>query len=561
MQRIENPRMARGARTPRSAFTARRVLVAACASVAVFAGLACSSEHRLGDLTEVDLGAEPGGADESTASGRDFLAPSELGPPDVTFTAWEPDYSEVVSIGDFDGDGFGDFATRNLDRTTASVSHVHIRYGGPRPLDESDEFAFAEGGTRLFSPDVQRSIEAISSVGDVDGDGLADFLVHLIHCGAPSEAYLVYGRAERMGGVASMADAGVLLSGPPLVITMPRECPGVHDPSRSFSAGLGDIDGDGFDDFVITRPQPTVYDDAGVTDPLHNVAYLFYGRADRIAAGTPWQSADARLSAPQRLELIPTGDVNADGLADLILGELFHDEPHHVSEPQPPYLPAGYFFLAGQPQRLSGDLELAPIAKAVLPRAEAAGDLDGDGVQDVLLYDDSEAPHLFYGAPGLFESGADLALADATFQPYTGEGHANLVGVRDRDGDGDDELVSRSFLSEDRYRYAPQAVAVLSGTSARNAGEVQLATPANPLSPDRDWGSYVEGVFSAGDIDGDGAGDIITRSGLYGPASDSDTPLPTMMIVDGSMRQRSSDFEIQLNVHYGTPGELAAPPR
>src|SRR5688572_14845740 len=124
--------------------SARTALLAACASAACFA---CSSDHRLGDLTPVDLGEGEG----STARNTDFVASAELGLPDVMMeesSFINPSY--VTSVGDFDGDGFGDFVTRNWDNPTGAA-YVHLRYGGPRPSDPTEAFAFAEGGARLMS--------------------------------------------------------------------------------------------------------------------------------------------------------------------------------------------------------------------------------------------------------------------------------------------------------------------------------------------------------------------------------------------------------------------------
>jgi hypothetical protein len=547
--------------------SARAVLLAAWASAASFA---CSSDHRLGDLTPVDLSEGPEG-DEGTASTRDFVAPAELGPPDFSIGESTFVYSSyVTSVGDVDGDGFGDFAARNMD----GVGYVHLRYGGPRPIDATDVFAFAEGGVRLIqeNPD-ELVIESISALGDVDGDGFADFLVGLMGCKeVSSNAYLFYGGPERLDGVAKMVDVGVLLSGPPATSPSTRYCEGLAD-WRRFTAGLGDFDGDGFDDFVLTVPQPNYYDPPevmaldrefatfeGELVYLDNVAYVFYGRAERIASGTPWLSADARLSAPQQLGLVPTGDINADGLPDLILGAFGYHE--RVPPPQPSHsLSAGYFWLPGRAQRLEGDLELVQAATSMLPRAEAVGDLDGDGVRDVLLYDDSNAPRFFYGAAGLFDAGADFALADATFQPYTGEFSAKVIAVQDRDGDGDDELVS-SFSTGEGLGYTPQNVALLSGSSSRLSGAVELPEPTNPLWERWGGGHHLEGVFSVGDLDGDGVGDIITRAGFYGAVVDPpENPNGSFVRVDGVMYERDSAWEAQLNIHYGTPGELAAPPR
>jgi hypothetical protein len=464
--------------------------------------------------------------------------------------------SVVTSIGDFDGDGFGDFVAINHD---GPYPYLRIRYGGPRPLDRADHYALAEGGARLFPRDEEVHM-AVSSAGDVDGDGFADLLVGISGCweGA-SRAYLFYGGADRLEGAKRMDDVGVLLEAPSPIPSRPRDCPGAPTDWRKYTAGVGDFDGDGFDDFVLTFAQPVHYDEP--VAPRPNVAYVFYGGAERVSTGTSWLNADARLSAPQHLNLAPVGDINADGLADLTLGAHSYQEPGLIGTLPRHSLPEGFFWLPGRAQRLSGDVELADVATAMLPRAEAIGDLDGDGVHDVLVYDEASAPHLFYGTAGLFDSGVDFSSADAVFQPHTGEPFARLIPVKDRDGDGDDELVSTVSLGEGTGGWTPQNVALLSGASSRMSGAVGLPEPTNPLP---EWpGEYnrVEGVFSVGDLDGDGLGDIITRSGSYGSVVD---PLANgfrpFVSVDGVSFERYST-ESQLNIHYGTPGELAAPPR
>lgn len=291
---------------------------------------------------------------------------------------------------------------------------------------------------------------------------------------------------------------------------------------------------------------------------------VFYGRAERIASGTSWLSADARLFSPrQRLELVTPGDINADGLADLILGSDHYDVNGLYVQPSSLLLPEGYYWLPGQAQRLSGDVELADAATATLPRVEAAGDLDGDGVRDVFVFDGDETRHLFYGAAGLFDAGAEFSAAAATFQPYTGEPRTNLLRARDLDGDGDDELVSAFALGENAGWSGPFSVAVMSGTASRMSGAIQLAEPTSPFPEYPAQRSFVEAVFSAGDLDGDGAGDVITRSGYYidGPTDPLENGVRPSVTEDGVSYERYSFSGTQLNIHYGTPGELATPLR
>jgi hypothetical protein len=315
---------------------------------------------------------------------------------------------------------------------------------------------------------------------------------------------------------------------------------------------LGDFDGDGFDDFMLSV-YPNI--DAELVDSRE--AFLFYGGAERIQTGATWASVAARLEAPQGFHLSATGDINADGLGDVVLGS---------------------YWLPGREARLSGTVHLPSIAasSSMLP-IQAVGDLDGDGVNEVLVLEDGLKPYLFYGTTGLFDDGVDLAQAAARFEPYPGPGFnlpdfdeqyyaerfafTTLTAVQDRDGDGDDELVASRLIGNGGVGSSPQLVALFSGTAARLDGDVALPAPSSPI-PDPDpedlRQEFVEVVFPVGDLDGDGAADLVTRSHWY--RFDGNGAFEPFYDEAGFNTYDSN--EGWLNIHYGTPGgELQTPPR
>ncbi|MEO8185026.1 MAG: hypothetical protein ABI895_39985 [Deltaproteobacteria bacterium] len=189
----------------------------------------------------------------------------------------------------------------------------------------------------------------------------------------------------------------------------------------------------------------------------------------------------------------------------------------------------------------------------MLAGAMALGDLDGDGMQDVLLYDDSNAAHLVYGAAGVFDSGIDLAQASATFAPFAPFPGANeripdfpyreyeIGPAGDLDGDGDHELFLIQYIGESTLT---NLVALLSGSSQRLRGVVELPTPSNPYP---DPVMLVQQLFPIGDLDGDGVDELATRSSIYPNASSNDYELR----LDGA----------GLNIHYGIRGSESRPPR
>jgi hypothetical protein len=313
-----------------------------------------------------------------------------------------------------------------------------------------------------------------------------------------------------------------------------------HDSNCGWSetprvAALGDFDGDGFDDFMLTDSPYTA-----VSEPFSANVYLFYGRAGRLASGDASREADARLAIDKVTSLVALGDIDADGLGDVAFAA------EHSRES-----PVEYQWLSGRAARFSGALALDALTAPFL-RPVSVGDLDGDGVHDVLLNDPSGVPHLFYGAPGLFAGGVDLSVAAATFEAST-TATPLLIAGSDLDGDGDDELISTKVLSEQQFsRYEPRALALASGSSHRIEGQVPPPDPGNPY-----WANgraLLERVIPVGDLDGDGAGELLTQSRGYDEAADG--PLE----IDG-VRYTPNDAMLRLNLHYGTPGGVSQTPR
>lgn len=130
----------------------------------------------------------------------------------------------------------------------------------------------------------------------------------------------------------------------------------------------GDLDGDGFDDVVISAPGC-----CGLERP--GSAYVFYGGLMRITGHRSLAEADARLDgeAPGDMagrNVTIAGDLNGDGLADLAVGAVGDDEGGED---------AGAVSLAPGGERLTGEVGLADVAVGKLT-GEAAGDRAGRGL-------------------------------------------------------------------------------------------------------------------------------------------------------------------------------------
>jgi len=145
----------------------------------------------------------------------------------------------VAMIGDVNGDGFGDFLVRsNGDEGTigqAPTPHVSIYFGGTNALTPP---------ATLTAGIVDDENMAAAGIGDVNGDGYDDFAFGAVNAGTDHTAILP-ARVEVHFGGPTLRDAADLTL---LGMAAP-------DFFGSAVAGGGDLNGDGYPDFVVGSHQ------------------------------------------------------------------------------------------------------------------------------------------------------------------------------------------------------------------------------------------------------------------------------------------------------------------
>lgn len=167
-----------------------------------------------------------------------------------------------------------------------------------------------------------------ANAGDFNGDGISDWVIGIpgYNNGAGAVA-IIYGTTGRQGTY-SVADIGTPVL-PGILLT------GVAagDAAGFCVAGVGDVDGDGYDDVAIVAPGAS----ATLPDGSHRehcgVVYLVYGGprftgacgtvklADLGTAALPGKTYAGPPGAGSQLQTVaPAGDVDNDGLADFLIG-------------------------------------------------------------------------------------------------------------------------------------------------------------------------------------------------------------------------------------------------
>ncbi|WP_416908660.1 MAG: beta strand repeat-containing protein [Polymorphobacter sp.] len=229
---------------------------------------------------------------------------------------------------------------------------------------------------------------SVSSAGDVNGDGLDDLIVGAINAdpnGNNSGAsYVVFGKSDGTAVDLSAIEAGI---GGGFVIN------GVSafDFSGRSVSSAGDVNGDGFDDLIVGAPR---VDPNGIDS---GASYVVFGKSDgtavelsAVAGGTGGFVINGALAFDYSgFSVSSAGDVNGDGVDDLIVGAKYAD-PNAIDS-------GASYVVFGKSDGTA--VELSAVAGGtggfVINGASfrdlsgysvsSAGDMDGDGLDDLIV--------------------------------------------------------------------------------------------------------------------------------------------------------------------------------
>ena len=366
----------------------------------------------------------------------------------------------VGGAGDVDNDGIDDVVAGAPYTTTTktNVGRVEVRSGRDGSLLH-EWFGDWTSGRLGYS---------VCLVGDADHDGCAD-----VAAGAPYP----YGPPALPGRVRLWSGHdGALL----------HEWAGVSagDQFGYAVAPVGDVDGDGRADLLVGAPA----DDLAAANA--GAARLFSGTSGALL----WQGLGAAASDAFGTTVAGAGDVDGDGVPDLLVGAPTNDAGGSN---------AGQVLLVSGADGALLHTYTGAVALGGLGRAIAGvGDVDGDGVPDVALAAPYDASVPAEGIGRVFvHSGADgsLLLGLGGDDPADGAVGYSVAAAGDVDADGfADVAVGASDANGNGA--ASGAVWIFSGAS----GE-RLHTFVGPAG-----GSHMGTALAfAGDVDDDFFPDIV----------------------------------------------------
>ncbi len=467
----------------------------------------------------------------------------------------------TVSTGDLNGDDLSDLIISTADSDEVR-GKVYVVFGTEAGFDASFDLTSLDGNngfTIAGIDEYNRLGEALASGGDFNGDGFDDLVIGAVSAGKTfsendaeyseeqGEVYVIFGTEA---GFDASFDLTSLDGNNGFTI------PGINKNDRLGNAIdlTGDINGDGFDDLVVSGES-------------NGKAYVIFGTEAGFDASLDLTSLDGDngftipgINGMYALSSSSShaGDLNGDGLSDLAISS-FADEKIHV--------------IFGTEAGFDADFDLTSLngengftiatsnqEDRLGDAVSNAGDLNGDGLSDLII----GAPwsgettdeyyglgrgkaYIIFGTEAGFDADFDLtsldgengfAIAGIDIDDNLGDAVSN---AGDLDGDGFDDLIISAPSAEESIKLGSEQsdsqsqLGVAEGYSDRQIqGEVYVIfgtetgfdanfdlTSLNgenglTITSVDESGSFESGfakaINSAGDLDGDGFDDLIISS-------------------------------------------------
>ncbi len=407
----------------------------------------------------------------------------------------------VAGAGDVDNDGYDDVMVSALYHNSGAT-HSGIVYivRGPITGESSLSDAYATF-TGIAENDYAGN--SVVNAGDLDADGNTDFVIGAngssLYEYRGGAVFIMHGPVS---GMQSLSSAYRILTGR------------INSATGTSVAGVGDINSDGYDDVLIGA----AFDDhAGTTA---GAAYIDFGPGTNVT--TDMETAgDLILDGEQTsdyagISVASAGDVNADGIPDILVGAVGNDDAGRF---------AGAVYLLYGP--LSGNTTLS-LADANMKftgedsenklgsAMSTAGDMNNDGNDDFLIGANNESgsgsgiAYLVVTATSGTESIATNGYKLMGESPNDQTGYS-VSSASDLDQDGNNDLLIGAPRGDVAGLDDGIVYCVFGPVSA---GTTQLSDSKTILQGEVANDLFGLAVAPVSDVNADGFPDIIVGAGI-----------------------------------------------
>jgi len=379
----------------------------------------------------------------------------------------------VSCAGDVNGDGYSDVMVGNISGTTTDP--VRIYMGSSTGLSATPAITL----TGVSSGD--KFGTCVSSAGDVNGDGYSDVIVGAYGVSANRGAAYVYlGSSTGLSASPSTTLNGV----------------SAGDNFGLSVSDAGDINGDGYSDVIVGASAVSSYTGA---------VYVFLGSSTGLSASSSNTINGISVFDSFGWNVSSAGDVNGDGYGDVIF-----------------YGASGGARAVNVYTGSSTGLNASPLAiltgisagDAFGYSISGAGDVNGDGYSDIIIgatgtSSNTGAAYTYHGSPdGLSatyvntpddadQAGARFGISVASAGDVNGDGYSDVIIGAYQYADGGNANEGRAFV----YHGSAAGLSAIPNSILDDANQVQAF--------------FGFSVASAGDVNGDGYGDVIIGAHQY----------------------------------------------
>lgn len=463
---------------------------------------------------------------------------------------------DVGHAGDFDGDGVSDIVIGLREGSggspvTGGVAYiVYGERGFFSSLFALHSIPVGEGLTVFEEEDDRDTGNTVAGAGDVDGDGHDDVLVgssledgvyllggdngvpdgsfdSLVEneratvFASPADSVAAAGDVNNDGFADFVTDSRVVFGKADTVQNDPPDNSSVNIIGPAHATGAGDINGDEFDDILAGMPAHVVFGKASFPGSTIDVTAL--GATDGVALSglaSPGTSGGNFIAT--------VGDFNGDGLADFVIGDA-SAAPNGADS-------GSAFVVFGKTTGFGSSLDLLTLngsdgfringvaagdkaGHAVSP----AGDVNGDGFDDLLIgalevdtaETDAGAAYIVFGSTSVSNSVIELSNLNGSngfrMSGTTPEGFAgrSIAAAGDFNDDGFDDVVVAAFATLPTGGVEKLATAYVVYGRAPDDIVVRMGSAANQEIQGSAFSDQLDGQGGDDVLEGRGGGDLL----------------------------------------------------
>jgi hypothetical protein len=373
----------------------------------------------------------------------------------------------AAAAGDVNGDAIDDILVGALladgpGNERPNAGEAYVIFGSPT-LGPTIDIALGEQGLTLFGAEQEDRLGADLATGDANADGIQDILLASFLADGPENARYQGGEAYLILGTPSLSGARDMAQGEYDLALIGAEA----DDQLGHQLAMGDLNKDGIGDLIVTAfradgPDNSRHDGGEV--------YVIFGSPSLggvldLASTFPDVTVAAADTEDHLGHAVASGDVNGDGIDDLLIGAPRADGPDNARDS------AGEAYVVFGSPSLHGSFDIALAEQDVtvlganpddrLGASLASGDLDGNGVADIIVgaekgdgpdnrRQDAGEVYIVLGSASPSQT-VDIALGEhsaAIFGEHQGDDFGVWVAAADWDGDGQADLLAAAGAAD-----------------------------------------------------------------------------------------------------------------